>query len=70
MEKINIINPKEINSQKQSLFTSYRSNSLRYCKNKSSFNIQHRISFDHFGEKKKLYWWAKNVFDWFWFDVD
>ena len=54
MENINIINPKEINSQKQSLFTSYRSNSLRYCKNKSSFNIQHRISFDHFGEKKKI----------------
>ena len=54
MEKINIINPKEINSQKQSLFTSYRSNSLRYCKNKSSLNYEHIISFDQFGEKKKI----------------
>ena len=54
MKKIQIKSPKEINSQKIDLFSTYRSNSLRHYRNISSFNYEHRIRLNPLGETKTM----------------
>ena len=54
MDEIKKLNPREINSQKRSIFKTYRSNSLTHYKNISSYNYDHRIRLNPLGETKTI----------------